>query len=328
MTKEVTSTSFVSLSGVLARKFKVAIGTLAEVSGGMSRLRFVTQPTLSASINESRRRACNVANVTDLLTREWSKQTQEQVGWYVYALIDPRNSAVFYIGKGKGNRAFQHANEARNSSDVNSQKFQIIRDIQDKTGANPRVVILRHRLASESEAFQIEAALLDFARLNIDREVVQSEGVELANSVRGHHSNAVGLMSAADIEAIYAATPLALSEFPHSAIAFRIAKRWSPAMSTQDVYEVTRGWWRIGSRRQRARLALAVSDGIIRGIFEIQGDSWRPRVAGDRGFTPNSPSRWGFEGIDASGSYPDILHRDISSWFKAGNQTPFLYVNC
>ena len=35
-----------------------------------------------------------------------------KLGWYVYALGDPRHGNVFYIGKGKGNRAYQHAKHA------------------------------------------------------------------------------------------------------------------------------------------------------------------------------------------------------------------------
>lgn len=34
-------------------------------------------------------------------------------GPYVYALVDPRDSAVFYVGKGKGRRMFEHEREAR-----------------------------------------------------------------------------------------------------------------------------------------------------------------------------------------------------------------------
>lgn len=34
----------------------------------------------------------------------------EKIGNYVYRLIDPRNGETFYVGKGKGNRVFAHAN--------------------------------------------------------------------------------------------------------------------------------------------------------------------------------------------------------------------------
>src|SRR5262245_38936376 len=36
----------------------------------------------------------------------------ERLQWYVYRLIDPRNGETFYVGKGKGNRIFQHARAA------------------------------------------------------------------------------------------------------------------------------------------------------------------------------------------------------------------------
>ena len=31
-----------------------------------------------------------------------------KMNYYVYRLIDPRNGETFYVGKGKGNRVFQH----------------------------------------------------------------------------------------------------------------------------------------------------------------------------------------------------------------------------
>ena len=40
----------------------------------------------------------------------------EQLKWYVYRLIDPRNGETFYVGKGRGNRIFAHARGDYNST--------------------------------------------------------------------------------------------------------------------------------------------------------------------------------------------------------------------
>lgn len=58
----------------------------------------------------------------------FSQQTIESLTYYVYALVDPRDNRIFYIGKGKGNRIFQHAKDALNDNDQ-SLKLDIIRSI-------------------------------------------------------------------------------------------------------------------------------------------------------------------------------------------------------
>ena len=46
------------------------------------------------------------------MSKQFSAIVEEKLEWYVYALIDPRDGRLFYIGKGKGNRVFAHAHEA------------------------------------------------------------------------------------------------------------------------------------------------------------------------------------------------------------------------
>lgn len=47
--------------------------------------------------------------------------------YYVYELVDPRNNKVFYVGKGKGKRLFEHQKEALKGS--MHRKCVLIREI-------------------------------------------------------------------------------------------------------------------------------------------------------------------------------------------------------
>lgn len=38
----------------------------------------------------------------------FSQSVIEKLKYYVYLLQDPRDNSVFYVGKGVGNRVFQH----------------------------------------------------------------------------------------------------------------------------------------------------------------------------------------------------------------------------
>lgn len=54
----------------------------------------------------------------------------------------------------------------------------------------------------------------------------------------------------------------------------RINQLYRPNMSSQALYEATRGIWKVGgSRRTRVKYALAVFEGIVREVFTV--DAWQ-----------------------------------------------------
>ena len=61
--------------------------------------------------------------------------------FYVYALVDPRNERVFYIGKGKGNRSQMHLYKSVNYHRTNPKLYNKIRKIL-KTGSKYQVEFL------------------------------------------------------------------------------------------------------------------------------------------------------------------------------------------
>ena len=71
----------------------------------------------------------------------FSPEVCEELEYYVYRLVDPRNGQTFYVGKGKNNRVFAHAKcelEKHNDVDYDSEvddesnlKYKTIREIKD-----------------------------------------------------------------------------------------------------------------------------------------------------------------------------------------------------
>jgi hypothetical protein len=58
----------------------------------------------------------------------------DRLAHYVYRLIDPRDGTTFYVGRGRGNRVFDHAagkQSAVDPEDVESAKLKTIGDIKN-----------------------------------------------------------------------------------------------------------------------------------------------------------------------------------------------------
>ena len=192
---------------------------------------------------------------------------EEQLGYYVYLLSDPRNGEIFYVGKGLGNRVFAHTSDALDHDRADSDKLDRIRSIH-AAGLEVRHELLRFGL-TERAAFEVESAAIELLGLT-----------ELTNIVAGHHIGERGRMSTDEAISLFDAPRLETIHEP--AVLIRIPNRWYPAMQAQDLYDATRGWWRLGPRHENATVAFAVSKGVIRAVYRI--DRWRPREKGDLGW--------------------------------------------
>ncbi len=185
----------------------------------------------------------------------------EKLEYYVYLLIDPETDQVFYVGKGVGNRIFAHLNAAI-ADETPSDKLDKIRAIRAK-GLEVNHIVHRHGL-TEKEAFEVEAALIDYITLS-----------ELTNQVQGYNSDDRGRMNVAEVIAMYQAP---VAEITEPVILITINRLFRRGMSAEELYEVTRGKWAIGTRRNKAKYAFAVNKGIIREVYGIE--RWLPAQIG------------------------------------------------
>lgn len=89
----------------------------------------------------------------------------KELGYYVYALIDPRDGTPFYIGKGRGERYAEHGKEAfldagQSNGKKDTSKVERIRAIRS-TGLEPVIWIVRHGMETTDEYTHVEAACID-----------------------------------------------------------------------------------------------------------------------------------------------------------------------
>ncbi len=234
----------------------------------------------------------------------FSQSVIERLEYYVYFLQDPRNSDIFYIGKGEGNRVFAHVECAIKSTDTDNLKEEIIKDIIG-SGHKVKHYILRHGL-TEDEAFQLEAALIDF--IGKDNLSNQQGGHDSR-----HDSSDFGIKTTDEISAMYDAEPLD-TDIP--IILININKLYHRKITDSELYESTRKSWKLGERKNKAKYAVAHYRGLTRAVYEIE--SWRP-----------NKNRWEFIGKLA----PDdirfkLRYKSIKHLFKKGAANPIRYLNC
>lgn len=135
-----------------------------------------------------------------MIVEGFSQLTQETLGYYVYLLINPLDNKIFYIGKGKGNRVFNHA-KAASLVWLENDKLNLTRDIIGK-GQKVKYYILRHGM-TEKEAYLVESAFIDFLTFK-DFSFVAN----ITNIVAGYNQWDKGLKTVEEIELLYNCLPL------------------------------------------------------------------------------------------------------------------------
>jgi hypothetical protein len=136
-------------------------------------------------------------------------------------------------------------------------------------------------------------------------------------------------MPLTELVALYGATRV---DVVHPSLLIRINRLYRYGIEDAELYEATRGVWKVGAKRALARYAFSVFHGVVRAVFEIE--SWHPerttpyhvRVFDDP--TP-MPGRWEFVGNPAEERIrKQYVGGSVQHYFKRGLRSPVVYVNC
>ena len=230
-----------------------------------------------------------------------SQSTIEKLGYYVYILSDPRTGKVFYVGKGCGNRINQHLLGALKDKTTETEKIKTIRDIQS-SGFEVGMKIVRHGL-TEKEAFEVESSLIDLLGIK-----------NLTNLVKGHYSDVRGIMTVSEIEIEYEAKDAVFDD--EGVMLININNKYEPNLSVDEIYQATRGYWKVGKRAKDVKIVCAVYRGIIREVFDVR--KWLPSSMKGCSF---------FEGkVSSENIRNKYLYKSVSRYWKKGSRNPIKYI--
>lgn len=227
---------------------------------------------------------------------------EESRDCYVYRLVDPRTGHTFYVGKGTGDRVFQHAKGAikfrDKNEDATSEKIAQINAIIND-GLEVMHVIHRSGLTT-IEALEVEAALIDaYSGLtNIQSGVDPERGMMAAEQWR----------KLQELEAY---------EEPKQEYILIKVKGTVLTERNNDLYETTRKAWRADiSKAQKYNYVFAVVDGIVKKVYTDL--KW---------YESNLENRIEFEGVECKDAWiQDIIGKKIPDQYrKKGAANPFMY---
>ena len=197
--------------------------------------------------------------------------------YYVYALEDPRNKRIFYIGKGSKNRVFDHAKDALKEKAKISDKINTIREIISQ-GHEVKSYVITYNL-EEPDAMRLESIII---------ETLSKFGHNLTNIVRGHHHKKF-FISTDEVERDFGRKKL--TSLPKNSVVLYINdKNYSKGASPVEIYQSAKEAWIISKdKRDQLEYVVVENKSIVIAVFKIT--EW---------YKINS--KWGFIGTLVKGS--------------------------
>ncbi len=245
--------------------------------------------------------------------KSFSPEVCAKLKYYVYRLVDPRNGQTFYVGKGKNNRVFAHAECALDKynnvdyspdqDDDENLKYKTIREIKD-SGLEVIYIIQKHGL-DERDALVIESALID--AYSVERK--------LTNKIRGFDGSEP--MNAITLQKMFSTKEYVDSKSNPSYMIIKVKDYW--LNQRENRYECTRSAWKLDPHRaNKYRYVLSVTGGIVREVYKVT--EWHYCIDSDRAE---------FTGEIAEPEVRKIFidKRIPEKYRKKGQASPFLYGN-
>ncbi len=257
------------------------------------------------------------------------------LGTYVYALVDPRDHSVFYVGKGRGSRVYHHlwhvlgqservapedsSADSRDGRATTSAKNGRIQDIVD-SGRSPEHWIIRHGItasdAPDSAAFAIEQALIDGITL-----AVRGTGTALTNIAGGHTDTEHRMHRVEELVLRYSAEPAPPLPRPCAVVVSHGAA--DNDATEAERYHAARHAWRAGAgpRAVPHLPVFVISHDIVRAVYRV--DSWdevaREDASRDRLYEFNGARDTALESEFLGRSLRDVkAQRSGSRWRQHG----------
>ena len=242
---------------------------------------------------------------------EFSSKTIENLAYYVYIYSDPDTREPFYVGKGKGNRVFNHMIQ-----DGENDKINKIKEIRAR-GKEPIIEILVHGV-DENTAFKVEAAAIDL--IGVDK---------LTNAQRGHHVATYGRIEVNTLNARYASEELFNQDITDNVMMIRVNKYYRNTMLPFELYDITRCCWKVNKEKaDKVKYVFSVYEGMVLEVYAVT--QWLPAhstlqySAGE--VLSQDVNRYEFVGRIAE---PEVQNKyknkSVANLFNKGEQNPIKY---
>jgi len=245
---------------------------------------------------------------------KFSSPVIQALKYYVYIYSHPVTGEIFYIGKGKGNRIFQHLHDTSES-----KKVQYIQDLKSQD-LTPKLEIIVHGL-DDTTALRVESAMIDLLDIN-----------NLTNKQSGYKSASFGRMTLQHVNALYDKEPVEITD---PVILIRINQAFRYNMSAVELYDHTRCHWKLNpDKASKVNYALSIYEGVVQEVYEIYHWHEAGATFSIANYDNNSDTR---KKDHAKGRYEFIGHiadkkvrekyrfKSVGHYFRKGNSNPIMY---